>query len=319
MFIGVDIGGTNMTAGLFDSDKNLLATAKVKSKGKESTDIVLGQLFKVINKLLDDTTKASLKAIGIGIAGFVDSTSGVLKFSANLNLNGVCIKDEVSNKFGVVSFVENDVNVGVIGEWKHGAGIEHKNIVGIFVGTGIGGGLVVNNEFIFGETGGAGAVGHMTINKDGPYCQSCGSQGCLETYAGKVGIENRLRYLEKKVSDSVFINLVKENEGKLKSSHLQKALASNDKVAIEIMNDAMTNLGIAVANYINFINPSLVVFGGGVMSSIGEQCLPYIREVCTKYTFKSILDACEFKIVGLGNNSGIYGAMEVAANNKFRG
>lgn len=161
MFIGVDIGGTNMSAGLFDDDKNLLATAKVKSKGKESTEIILGQLFKVINKLLDDTSKRSLKTIGIGITGFVDSEAGVLKFSANLNLNGVCIKDEVSNKFGVPSFVENDVNVGVIGEWKHGTGREHKNIVGIFVGTGIGGGLVVNDQFIYGETGGAGAIGHM--------------------------------------------------------------------------------------------------------------------------------------------------------------
>ena len=318
MFIGVDVGGTNMSAGLFDDDKNLLATAKVKSKGKELTDIVLGQLFKVINKLLDDNNKSSLKAIGIGIAGFVDSVAGVLKFSANLNLNGVCIKDEVSNKFGVPTFVENDVNVGVIGEWKHGAGRGHKNIVGIFVGTGIGGGLVVNDEFIFGETGGAGAVGHMTIDKDGPYCQSCGSQGCVEAYAGKVGIENRLRYLEKKVSNSLLISLVKENKGKLKSSHLEKALAAKDEVAIEIMNDAMTNLGIAVANYINFINPSLVVFGGGVMSSIGEKYLSYIRESCAKYTFKPMLDACEFKIVGLGDNSGIYGAMEVATN-KFKG
>ena len=158
----------------------------------------------------------------------------------------------------------------------------------------------------------------MTIDKDGPYCQSCGSQGCLETYAGKVGIENRLRYLEKKVDNSILINIVKENDGKLKSSHLEKALEANDKVAIEIMNDAMTNLGIAVANYINFINPSLVVFGGGVMSSIGEKYLPLIREVCSKYTFKPMLDACEFKIVGLGDNSGIYGAMEVATN-KFKG
>ena len=318
MFVGVDIGGTNMSAGLFDDDKNLLATAKVKSKGKESTEIILGQLFKVINKLLDDTSKRSLKTIGIGITGFVDSEAGVLKFSANLNLNGVCIKDEVSNKFGVPSFVENDVNVGVIGEWKHGTGREHKNIVGIFVGTGIGGGLVVNDQFIYGETGGAGAVGHMTIDKNGPYCQGCGSQGCLETYAGKVGIENKLRYLEKKVDGSMLIELVKENKGKLKSSHLEQALAANDKVAIEIMNEAMTNLGVAVANYINFINPSLVVFGGGVMSSIGEQYLPHIREACAKYTFKPMLDACEFKIVGLGDNSGIYGAMEVATN-KFKG
>jgi glucokinase len=103
MFIGVDVGGTNMSAGLFDDDKNLLATAKVKSKGKEPTGVVLAQLFKVINKLLDDNNKSSLKAIGIGIAGFVDSAAGVLKFSANLNLDGVCIKDDDRQRWSVLS------------------------------------------------------------------------------------------------------------------------------------------------------------------------------------------------------------------------
>lgn len=315
MYIGLDIGGTNISAGLFDEQKNLVDTAKVKSKGKSETEVVLGQIFKVIGKLINDSNKDKIKAIGIGIAGFVDSKKGVLNFSANINLNGVNIVQEVSQKFGNIPvFLENDVNVGVVGEWKYGIGRGHENIVGIFVGTGIGGGLVVHNQFLYGVTGGAGAVGHTTINSQGAYCQSCGSQGCVETYAGKVGIENRIRNLHKKGIKSILIDSVSENDGKLKSSHLKKALEAKDPVALDIVNTAMKHLGVAVANYINLMNPSMVLFGGGIMEALGQEYLDVIYQSCSKYAFKTMLDACELKIASLGDNSGVYGAMDIAFN-----
>ncbi|MBK2026418.1 ROK family protein [Francisella philomiragia] len=315
MFIGLDIGGSNISAGIFDEHKNLLKTAKVKSKGKSDSDTILGQIFKVINKLLDDSTRDKIKAIGIGIAGFVDSKNGILNFSANINLNGINIAKEVSQKFGNVPvFIENDVNVGVIGEWKYGVGQGHENIVGIFAGTGIGGGLVINNQFLYGVTGGAGAVGHVSINTQGTCCQSCGSQGCVETYAGKVGMENRILNLHKKGVKSLLIDLVLENNNKLKGSHLKKALDAKDSVAEDIVNLAMTNLGIAIANYINLLNPSLVLLGGGVMEAIGHEYLNTIYNSCSKYAFKTMLEACELKIATLGDNSGVYGAMDIAVN-----
>ncbi|AJI56978.1 ROK family protein [Francisella philomiragia] len=315
MFIGLDIGGSNISAGIFDEHKNLLKTAKVKSKGKSDSDTILGQIFKVINKLLDDSTRDKIKAIGIGIAGFVDSKNGILNFSANINLNGINIAKEVSQKFdNVPVFIENDVNVGVIGEWKYGVGQGHENIVGIFAGTGIGGGLVINNQFLYGVTGGAGAVGHVSINTQGTYCQSCGSQGCVETYAGKVGMENRILNLHKKGVKSLLIDLVLENNNKLKGSHLKKALDAKDSVAEDIVNLAMTNLGIAIANYINLLNPSLVLLGGGVMEAIGHEYLNTIYNSCSKYAFKTMLEACELKIATLGDNSGVYGAMDIAVN-----
>ncbi|MBK2093936.1 ROK family protein [Francisella philomiragia] len=315
MYIGLDIGGSNISAGIFDEHKNLLKTAKVKSKGKSDSDTILGQIFKVINKLLDDSTRDKIKAIGIGIAGFVDSKNGILNFSANINLNGINIAKEVSQKFGNVPvFIENDVNVGVIGEWKYGVGQGHENIVGIFAGTGIGGGLVINNQFLYGVTGGAGAVGHVSINTQGTYCQSCGSQGCVETYAGKVGMENRILNLHKKGVKSLLIDLVLENNNKLKGSHLKKALDAKDSVAEDIVNLAMINLGIAIANYINLLNPSLVLLGGGVMEAIGHKYLNTIYNSCSKYAFKTMLEACELKIATLGDNSGVYGAMNIAVN-----
>ncbi len=197
---------------------------------------------------------------------------------------------------------------------EYGVGQGHENIVGIFAGTGIGGGLVINNQFLYGVTGGAGAVGHVSINTQGAYCQSCGSQGCVETYAGKVGMENRILNLHKKGVKSLLIDLVLENNNKLKGSHLKKALDAEDSVAEDIVNLAMTNLGVAIANYINLLNPSLVLLGGGVMEAIGHKYLNTIYNSCSKYAFKTMLEACELKIATLGDNSGVYGAMDIAVN-----
>ncbi|WP_239226859.1 ROK family protein, partial [Citrobacter werkmanii] len=131
---------------------------------------------------------------------------------------------------------------------------------------------------------------------------------------GKVGIENRLMNLHKKGIKSMLIDFVLENKGKLKGSHLKKALAAKDKIAEDIMTNAMSNLGIAVANYINLLNPSMVLFGGGIIEAVGQQYLDTIYQSCSKYAFKTMLDACELKIATLGDNSGVYGAMDIAVN-----
>ncbi|NBH63547.1 ROK family protein [Francisella noatunensis subsp. noatunensis] len=217
----------------------------------------------------------------------------MLNFSANINLNGINIAKEVSQKFdNVPVFIENDVNVGVIGEWKYGVGQGHENIVGIFAGTGIGGGLVINNQFLYGVTGGAGAVGHVSINTQGAYCQSCGSQGCVETYAGKVGMEKKIENLAKKKVKSTLIELVTENDGKLKSSHIKKALETNDEIAMDILSEAMEYLGTGLGSALNIINPSMVILGGGVMEAIGEQYLSQIKRAAMRNSFADIYAEC---------------------------
>ncbi|MGQ4005510.1 ROK family protein [Francisellaceae bacterium CB300] len=315
MFIGVDIGGSNMAAGLFDENRKLITTAKVKSKAKEETTIIIGQLFKVIDKLRESIPNdKKLLAIGIGVAGLVDTKTATMRNSVNININGVNFKTLIKEKYGVLAKVDNDVNVGVIGEWKYGAGIGHDDIVGAFVGTGIGGGLILDGKLYTGKSGLAGELGHTTVKQGGVYCRGCGTQGCLEAYAGKVGLESRIEHLAKKGVRSTLIDLVVENNGKLKSSHIKKALSENDVVALDMFSEAMEYLGAGLASAVNMLNPSLVILGGGVMEAVGEQYLAKIKRVIQGSTFNKSFNDCDFKLAKLGDEAGIYGAMQIVAS-----
>jgi len=314
MYIGVDIGGSNMAAGLFNESKELLTTAKVKSKAKEKTDVVIGQLFKVIDKLtVSIASDKSLKGIGIGVAGLIDKKTSVVRRSVNINLNGVNLKEVLEEKYKVTAEIDNDVNVGILGEAKYGAGVGCDDIVGAFVGTGIGGGLVLNGKLYTGNSGLAAELGHTIIKQGGAYCPGCGSQGCLEAYAGKVGIEKKIENLAKKRISSTLIDLVVENGGKLKSSHIKKALDSDDQIAKDILSEAIEYLGAGLASSLNLINPSMVILGGGVMEAIGEEYLPQIKRAAMRNSFADIYAECDFKLAKLGDQAGIYGAMELVA------
>ena len=312
MFIGIDIGGSNMGAGLFDEDLNIIARAKVKSKAKEDTSVVLGQLFKVIRKFEKYTDLSNVKAIGVGVAALVNPKTGDIKYCANININDINLADAVQKEFNIPTFIENDVNVGTIGEWKYGCGKGHNNLIGIFVGTGIGGGLVLNGQLYQGVGGMAAEIGHTTINDSGAYCSGCGASGCVEAYSSKTGIEQKIKALDKKGIESPLIDMVKENNGKLKSSHLVTSLEMKDVIAEDVINHAMEKLGVAIGNYLNVLNPSLVVLGGGVMESLGELLLPKIKISTSEFAMKPIFDNCEFKLAELGDDAGLYGAMDVA-------
>lgn len=315
MFIGVDIGGSNMSAGLFDENKMLIMTAKVKSKAKEKTEIIIGQLFKVIDKLREAIpANKKLFAIGIGVAGLVDTKTSTIRASGNINIEAVNFKTIIKEKYDVLAKVDNDVNVGVIGEWKYGAGVGHDDIVGVFVGTGIGGGLILSGELYTGNNDLAGEIGHTTVKQGGVYCKGCGAQGCLEAYAGKVGIESRIEYLAKKDIKSPLIDLVMENNGKLKSGHIKKALAADDEVALDVLDDVTKYLGVGLSSIVNILNPSLVVLGGGIMEAIGEQYLPKIKRAAQGSALVKSFESCDFKLAKLGDKAGIYGAMQLVAS-----
>ena len=313
MFIGVDIGGSNMGAGLFTKDRKLVATAKVKSKAKESSEIIINQLFKVIDRLRRQIPEGEkLLGIGIGVAGIIDKKTSVMHVAANMNLDNVNLKKVLEDKYCVLAKIENDVNVGTIGEWKYGAGRGHKDVVGVFVGTGIGGGLIINGQLYTGNSGLAGEIGHTAISYGGAYCN--GTQGGLEAYAAKFGIEKKIEHLASKGVHSSLIDSVQQNGGKLKSSHIKEAFASKDLVALDIFDEAMNYLGISLASVINLLNPTLIVLGGGIMEGIGEIYLPKLRRVAQGNSYSASFNDCDFKLAELGDSAGLYGAMELVAS-----
>jgi len=311
MYIGIDVGGTNITGGLFSATHEIIARAKVKSRAKEGTASVIEQLFKVIQEL-KASSKEEILGIGIGIAGIIDSKAGVVRSSANIDVKNFPLKEVVETEFHIPTYIENDVNVGVIGEWKYGGAKGYDNIVGIFVGTGIGGGLVLDGKLYTGKIGAAGEIGHIPLDMNGPYC-GCGSKGCIEAYASKTGMEKYINALIKHQHKSPFLTRVEENHGRLKSGHLVEALKANDTYAVEVLDFAMERLGVGLAGIINLLNPDLVVLGGGVMEALGEQLLPKIQESAVKYAMPEIYKCVEFKMAKLGDDAGIYGAMDIAS------
>ncbi|MCX5774739.1 MAG: ROK family protein [Fusobacteria bacterium] len=311
MYIGIDVGGTNITGGLFSVEHEILKRAKMKSRAKDGTAAIMEQLFKVISELKGQSSEEIL-GIGIGIAGIIDSKAGIVRSSANIDVVNFPLKEVVEAEFHIPTYIENDVNVGVIGEWKYGGAKGYSNIVGIFVGTGIGGGLVLEGKLYTGKIGAAGEIGHIPIDMNGPYC-GCGSKGCIEAYASKTGMEQYINALIKHQHKSSFLTRVEENNGRLKSGYLVEAIRVKDTYAIEVLDYAMEKLGVGIAGVINLLNPDLVVLGGGVMEALGDYLLPKIQASCEKYSMPELYKSTQFKMATLGDDSGIYGAMNIAS------
>lgn len=308
MYIGLDIGGTKVLGALFDEHGNILKRAKKKTKAIEGREVVFDQISKVIDILLENINKEEIKGIGAGAPGLIDSQSGIINFSPNLPWDNYNLKGEIEEKYNLKTFLGNDVNVGILGEWKYGAAKTLSNVLGIFVGTGIGGGIITNGKLYDGSIGAAGELGHIIIDPTGPHC-GCGARGCLESLASKTAMVQQIHAQIRRGKISLLKDRIKESGGILKSSHLREGFDKKDDLTLEILNNATKNIGIAMASFLNILNPEMIVFGGGIMEELGEVLLPKIKAEASLYAMPKIYEACDFKLAQLGDNAGIYGAL----------
>jgi glucokinase len=214
-------------------------------------------------------------------------------------------------------FVDNDVNVGTVGEHALGAGRGTKDMVGIFVGTGVGGGVIVNGQLRHGFRNTAGEVGHMVVGfrneKDEPLC-GCGRPGCLEAYASRTAIERDINAAIDAGRKTVLTELMRDGgKERITSGLLARAVAENDPVVIEVMERAELYLSVHVASIVNFFDPEMIVFGGGVVEALGEQFLEPIRTQAPLWYIKKT-DAEKVRIVAaeLGDYAGVLGAATIA-------
>ena len=309
-YIGIDLGGTKILGALFNEKGEVLYKNKKKTKAKEGITVVEKQLFSLIDDLIKAGKKEEIKAIGIGVPGLVDTKTGTVKFAPNITMNNYPIGKIIRDKYNLKVFVGNDVNVGTLGEWKYSLGGKTNNLIGIFVGTGIGGGIIINNKLFEGTTGLAGEIGHMTIDSSGAIC-GCGSRGCLEAVASKTGIQAEIEARIKR-GDSTLIKDSLMKEGILKSGPLKDAYEKGDLVVIESIERAAKYLGIGVANLINIFDPEVIVFGGGIIEELGDIIMPIVQEEARRYAMKNIFENVVFKKAKLGDDAGIIGALTLA-------
>ena len=315
--ICLDVGGTKVLGAIFNEKREIVYRLKKKSRGEgDSSQNVEKVIVSVVDEMLKESgiKKSKVNAIASCAPGVIDQEKGVVLFTPNLPWRNYDIKSSMEDKFGVPFYVGNDVNLGVLGEYKFGAAQGYKNVVGFFVGTGMGGGLILNGELYTGHLFKAAEYGHMILDPEGPLCK-CGQRGCLEAFSSKQGMSAYIRQQVGRGRKSEMADAVAE--GVFRSKFLKKAIKNRDEVTMEAVNRACHYLAVATGNMINTISPDLVIYGGGVIEAVGDVFLKKILKEVDKYCMPEIRSTVELKNASLGDDSVIYGCLAlIEENNK---
>lgn len=314
--ICIDIGGTKILGTIIDENNDIICKVKKKTKADKGREVVEDRLVSVVEELIvkSGIPKEEIAAIGAGAPGVINKDTGEIIYSPNLPWENYNIKKAIEDRLGIPFFVGNDANVGIMGEWKYGAAINKKNVVGIFIGTGIGGGLIIDNKLFTGANHLAGELGHMVVNPEGPYC-NCGQRGCLEAYAGKVSMTREIKNQIKRGRNSILKDLMDMESPVISSNPLKEAIEEKDALAVEVLDKAIYYLAAGTGSLINIFNPEMVVLGGGVTESLGYYILPVLKEYVKKFVLPGMLEGTEIVESVLGDYSIIYGSLALAKEN----
>lgn len=305
-WIGVDLGGTKILTGLFDAEMKLVARVKHPTKPENGAAAVLQNVALGVENVLKEAkvSPEQVRGLGFGIPGQIEHHSTIVRFAPNLEWKNLDIKPLLPSSWPWPIALENDVRMGTYGEFAHGSARGAKNVFGIFVGTGVGGGLILNGELFTGFNGHAGEIGHTIVHwRRGTY---------LEEVAGRKYQMKRAR----EILDDAPKRVRKEWKGvdldKVKSSQLAEYYQKDDPVAVQLIDDAARALGGTVASVVNLLSPEVVVVGGGVTQALGESFIERIWEIALRFTLPGAAENVRCLPAALGDDSGIVGCAAYA-------
>lgn len=301
MRIGIDLGGTSVSAGLVDKDFNVLCRTSVKTASckteSELFDIIKICVYDLIDK--SDVSINDIQSIGIGCPGSTDADHGIVVQAGNLPLRNTPVAKILSDEFKKLVFVDNDANCAAWGEYKAGIAKDNNNMVMVTIGTGIGGGIIINGKLIPGKENHAGEIGHMVVDIHGKRC-ACGRIGCWETIASTRALIDKVKSEADQVPFTILGNVVSENNGIVDGRTLFTAIKRGCKISKSIFADYIELLGVGIMNIIEIFRPDMIVLGGGI-SREGDTLInplrEYIGDVSTRIEPSSLND-----------NAGIIGA-----------
>ncbi|WP_409343943.1 ROK family glucokinase [Paenibacillus sp. MBLB4367] len=304
IYVGVDMGGTNIKVGICDENGQLLQTFEGPT-GTDGSEAVLARIADYVRKIVADSPYEwdQVAGIGAGIAGFMDIPEGFVKLSPNLGWRNVPVKKTLEAMLGKTVSIDNDANVAALGEAWSGAGAGIPNVVCYTLGTGVGGGIIINGKIYQGSSGMAGELGHMSIVPDLEAINcGCGQVGCLETVSSATGI---IRMANDAVArgDKTTLTLI-EN---ITAKDVFDAAKDGDEAALRIVNRAAYYLGRSMASLAVVVNPQRFVIGGGV-SKAGDILFNPIRDIFKKYTPDAAQEGVDIVPAKLGNDAGVVGA-----------
>ncbi|HTH48961.1 MAG TPA: ROK family protein [Candidatus Limnocylindria bacterium] len=313
LLIGVDLGGTKILAGVFTPQLKVQQTAKLSTKAERGFDAVVARIARCVRDVVDeaDLSLKNIRAIGIGAPGAINPDSGEVIFAPNLRWEDAPLKKELERALDIPVFVENDCNICTLGVHEVELKGKPRNLIGIFLGTGIGGGIILDGKLYSGFNKTAGELGHMVLQVGGPKC-GCGNNGCFEALASRTAIFREIQKAVKEGGKTVLTEMLGSDLAELKSGDLRKALRKGDKLVEKVIEDAAEYTGIAIANHINIFNPEVIVVGGGVIDALEDEMMSIIVETALDYAMPGTTKGIEIIASKLGDLAGITGGAVLA-------
>lgn len=307
--IGIDLGGTKILAAIINQNNEKIASVKKDTKAFLGSNNTLNRLDNIIQELITTSQidPSEINGIGFGVPGTVDKETGIILVAPNLGWKNIDLKTFFEKKYPSAKLnIENDVNAGTYGEYVLGINKKAKNVVGLFVGTGLGGGIIINNELYYGAHGFAGEIGHMVINYKGPKC-NCGNNGCLEAYASKSGLINSIKNSNTKEA-LILQEYLNQNNNVLKTSYLKKLILENNLYIKKLIKKMANKLAIGIVNLANLLDPEIIILGGGVVDGLSEYILPQLNKKIKELDFSGIAANLEIRLASLTDDAVMLGA-----------
>ena len=309
VWVGFDLGGTKMSAVLFDRKFEAITRRKKKTRGADGVELGLERIRSVIDKLLEEAqvSKDRLGGIGIGCPGPLDLDEGVILELPNLGWKNVPLKKLLEKEFGCPTFISNDVDAGVYGEYRFGAAVGARTVLGVFPGTGIGGGLVYNDSIYRGKRSSCLEIGHVLMVPDGPLC-GCGRRGCLETVASRLAMSAEIAKAAYRGQAPNILRIAGTDLANIRSGTIKEAIEKGDEVVEQIVRDGAKHLGTAIAGAVNLLLPDVIVLGGGLVEALPKLYLEEVGKSIIKNIMPSFQKTYELKVAKLGDDAGAMGA-----------
>jgi glucokinase len=311
--VGVDLGGTKIYAGVFKPGLSCIGTARISTKAQRGTEAVIERIARVVQDAVDecDLSMKQVRGVGVGAPGAVDTEAGRVIFAPNLGWENVPFKKELEKHLGVPVFIENDCNMAMLGVYEQELNGKPSHAIGIFIGTGIGGGFIIDRKPFSGFNRTAAEVGHMVLEVNGPKC-GCGNRGCFEALASRTAIFRRIEEGVKDGQKTILTDLLGKDLKDMRSGDIRKAIRRGDKFVEKVVEEAALYTGIAIANLINLFSPEVVVLGGGVMEALEDEMMAIILETAQDYAFPGTMKGVEIVASKLADEAGIIGGAVLA-------
>lgn len=311
--VGLDIGGTKMMACVVDHRFKVIGRCRKKSRSEKNLDEKPeDRIIGIVKAAIEEAGTKKIKGIGVGSPGPLNPKNGVIIDTPNLGWKRFPLADVLAKAFGVPVTVDNDVNVGVYGEWCFGKVKDCRHVVGIFPGTGIGGAAIVDGKLLHGHSGSAAEVGHTTLELDGPYC-GCGKRGCLEALASRIAISTQIAALAARGDAPYILKNCGTDVSKIRSGVIARAIEEGEEMVEGVVRKAAYYVGVAAANMVNLFSPEAVVLGGGLVESMPKIYLEEVNRALAEHAMPFLMKGVKVVPAKLGDDAAVLGAAHLIA------